>query len=156
MADLLFMGKWRAGTVECRDCGLSLGGSHGVNGDSSGRAPGRGTEGARNERRGIGAKDFRAYQPGNTNPERHTQRYRRLGLAVGPFLWDKPAVLVESADPVRCADCGTESGKSDSQPSKAEAQRACLFLMPILATHVGNRLQRAVGHREKRLSRRRR
>src|SRR6266478_9371235 len=83
-----------------------------------------GTKSAGNERGGIGAKDSRARQPGDPDPERHTQRHRRYGPAARPFLWDKPAVLVEPADPVRCADCGTESGKSDSQPSKAEAQRA--------------------------------
>src|ERR1700730_13016562 len=121
MADLLCMARWSPGTVECRDCGLSLGGNHGGNGNSSGRAPGRGTEGPGHERGGIGAKDFRAYQPGDTNPEWHTQRYRRHGVAAGPFLWHEPAVLVEPADPVRCADCGTESGKSDSQPSKTQA-----------------------------------
>ncbi len=41
--------------------------------------------------------------------------------AARPFLWDKPAVLAEPANPVRCANCGTESGKGHSQPSKAEA-----------------------------------
>src|ERR1700687_3339126 len=103
------------------DVGLSLGGSHGGNGNSSGRAPGRGTEGAGNERRGIGAKDCRAHKPRDTDPEWHTQRHRRHGPAAGPFLWDKPAVLVEPETTVRCADCGTESGKSDSQPSKTQA-----------------------------------
>ena len=45
-------------------------------------------------------------------------------LRLGHFFWDKPAVLVEPADPVRRANRGTESGKGDSQPTKAEAQRA--------------------------------
>src|SRR5713101_3910930 len=107
---------------------LSLGGDLGGNANSSGRALGRGIEGAGDERGGVGAKDFRAYQPGDTNPQWHAQRHRRYGPAAGSFLWDKPAILVEPADPLRCANRRTESGKSDSQPSKAETQRACARL----------------------------
>src|SRR5260370_39763511 len=102
----------------CRNCyGLSLGGSPGFNDNSSWRAPGRGTEGPRDERGGIGAKDFRAHQPGDTNPERHTQRYRRYGPAAGPFLRHQAAVLAEPADPLLVADRGTDSGKSEWLPS---------------------------------------
>lgn len=38
--------------------------------------------------------------------------------------WHQPAVLAESANPVRRTSRGTESGKSHSQPPKAEAQGA--------------------------------
>jgi addiction module HigA family antidote len=44
-------------------------------------------------------------------------------LRLGHFFGTSPQFWL-NADPLRCANRGTESGKSNSEPPKAEAQRA--------------------------------